>query len=71
MSSRNAYLTSEQQRKALVLYKMFCAARESHFARAVEEVDAADLREAVENVLRSEQLISEVKYVAVDDSETM
>ena len=74
MSSRNAYLTSEQRRKAPVLYKALCSAREvfeSRFARGMEEVDAADLREVVENVLRTEPLISEVQYVAVDDSETM
>lgn len=74
MSSRNAYLMAEQRDKAPIVYKALCAAREvfeSRFARGMEEVDAAALREVVENILRTEPLISEVQYVAIDDLETM
>ncbi|KAL3793462.1 hypothetical protein ACHAW5_001637 [Stephanodiscus triporus] len=74
MSSRNAYLMAEQRDKAPIVYKALCAAREvfeSRFARGMEEVDAAALQEVVENILRTEPLISEVQYVAVDDLETM
>lgn len=74
MSSRNAYLKAEQRATAPVVYKALCAAREvfeSRFARGMEELDAADLQEVVESILRNEPMISEVQYVAIDDLETM
>lgn len=74
MSSRNAYLTPEEREKAPVLYRALCAAREvfdSRFARGMEEMDAGDLREVVEDALQNELSMTEVQYVAVDDLETM
>lgn len=74
MSSRNAYLKAEQRAIAPVVYKALCAAREvfeSRFARGMEDLDAADLQEVVESILRTEPMISEVQYVAIDDLETM
>ncbi|KAL7527331.1 hypothetical protein ACHAXR_001899 [Thalassiosira sp. AJA248-18] len=74
MSSRNAYLTSEERDKAPVLYQALCAAREvfeSRCARGMDEVDAKDLREVVENILETEPSLTEVQYVAIDDLETM
>lgn len=74
MSSRNAYLTTEEREKAPIVYKALCAAREvfeSRYAGGSESVDADTLQEAVTNVLETEPLISEIQYVAVDDLETM
>eukprot|EP00956_Cyclotella_meneghiniana_P005310 scaffold6683_cov68-Cyclotella_meneghiniana.AAC.4 len=74
MSSRNAYLTEDERKKAPILYKALCAARElfeSRYARGMDELDAIDLREVVEEVLKLEPLIKQVQYIAVDDLEQM
>lgn len=74
MSSRNAYLTAEERSVAPIVYKALCAGREmfdSRLARGMEEVDATDLQEVVESVLKSEPMITEVQYVAVDDLDNM
>mmetsp|Transcript_10428 Transcript_10428/g.18306 ORF Transcript_10428/g.18306 Transcript_10428/m.18306 type:complete len:374 (-) Transcript_10428:174-1295(-) len=74
MSSRNAYLSPEEREKAPIVFKSLCAAREvfdSRLARGMEELDANDLHEVVEEVLKSEPLIKEIQYVAIDDLETM
>lgn len=74
MSSRNARLGDEERDRAPIIYKALLAAREvfdSRLARGMEEVDATDLQEVVESVLRTEKLISDIQYVAVDDLETM
>ena len=72
MSSRNAYLTEDERKKAPILFKALCAARElfeSRYARGMDELDAIDLREVVEEVLKLEPLIKQVQYIAVDDLE--
>lgn len=74
MSSRNAYLTPEEREKAPIVYQSLCAARElyeSRFSRGMEEIDAQDLQEVVEAILKTEPVISEIQYVAVDDLENM
>ena len=74
MSSRNAYLDAEQRRASPVIYKALCAARElydSRFSRGMEFIDATVLREVVEDILKTEPLISTIQYVAIDDVETM
>jgi len=74
MSSRNAYLTAEERERAPILYQSLRAARElfdSRFARGEEDVNADDLREVVNNVLKSEPMITKIEYVAIDDLENM
>jgi pantoate--beta-alanine ligase len=74
MSSRNAYLDTDQRRAAPVVYKALCAARElydSRFSRGMEFIDATVLQEVVEDILNTEPLISKIQYVAIDDMETM
>lgn len=74
MSSRNAYLTADERAKAPILFKALCAAREvyeSRLARGLEELEANDLKEVVEEVLKTEPFIKEVQYVAIDDLEQM
>ena len=74
MSSRNARLGDEERAKAPIIYKALLAAREvfdSRLARGMEEVDATDLQEVVQNVLQTEPMIKDIQYVAVDDLETM
>jgi len=73
MSSRNAYLTAEERRAAPVVYRSLCAARTlfQRLRQDDESISCDELREAVERVLKSEPLVSEVQYVAVDDKATM
>lgn len=74
MSSRNAYLTAEERERAPIVYQSLRAARElfdSRFARGEEDVNADDLREVVNNILKSEPMISKIEYVAIDDLENM
>ena len=74
MSSRNAYLSADEREKASILYKALCAAREmfeSRLARGLDELEACDLREVVEEVLKTEPMIKEIQYVAIDDLEQM
>lgn len=74
MSSRNARLSDEERVRAPIIYKALLAAQEvfdSRLARGMEEVDATDLQEVVENVLQTEPMIKDIQYVAVDDLETM
>lgn len=74
MSSRNAYLDTDQRRAAPVVYKALCAARElydSRFSRGMEFIDATVLQEVVEDILNTEPLISKIQYVAIDNMETM
>ena len=74
MSSRNARLGDEERAKAPIIYKALLAAQEvfdSRLARGMEEVDATDLQEVVQNVLQTEPMIKDIQYVAVDDLEMM
>ena len=74
MSSRNARLSDEERVRAPIIYKALRAAQEvfdSRLARGMDEVDATDLQEVVENVLQTEPMIKDIQYVAVDDLETM
>ena len=74
MSSRNARLGDEERDRAPIIYKALLAAQEvfdSRLARGMEEVDATDLQEVVQNVLQTEPMIKDIQYVAVDDLETM
>lgn len=75
MSSRNAYLTPGERRAAPVVYKSLCAARDLYQSALKSDgalpIPARSLADAVEEVLRSEELVSNVQYVTVDDRETM
>lgn len=74
MSSRNAYLTKNEREKAPILYKALCAAREvfeSRLSRGLEELEASDLSEVVVEILKTEPMIKEVQYIAIDDLEQM
>jgi pantoate--beta-alanine ligase len=81
MSSRNSYLTPNERAAAPVVHRSLCAARDL-FCRSIVDssntpaaaggaIEAHALREAVLEVLRSEPLVREVQYVAVDSKETM
>jgi pantoate--beta-alanine ligase len=75
LSSRNAYLTVEERKAAPVLYRGLCQAQAvwEHYTKSatVEDLSANVLREAVLNELRSEPLVTDMYYVAVDHPETM
>jgi pantoate--beta-alanine ligase len=76
MSSRNSYLTADERAAAPVVHRSLCAARDL-FRHSIADsngggaIEAHALRDAVLEVLRSEPLVREVQYVAVDSKETM
>lgn len=68
MSSRNAYLEQEERKAATALYRALTAA--SHSIKNGAS-DTSDIRGRMENVLRSEPLISEIQYASVYHTETL
>jgi pantoate--beta-alanine ligase len=72
MSSRNAYLTTEERAVAPIVYKSLSAARNLYTERRAGDVlSAADLQHTVTELLKSEPLVSQVQYVSVDSRTTM
>lgn len=73
MSSRNAYLSSQERSVAPIVFQSLCAARNLYHDSLAsgESVSAEQLQEAVQSVLKSEPLVSEVQYVSIDCRETM
>lgn len=72
MSSRNAYLTSDERRAAPVLYRSLCSARD--LLEGLQDngtIPSSQLREKVVSILREEPLVSDIQYVAIDNKNTM
>jgi pantoate--beta-alanine ligase len=69
MSSRNAYLTSEERRAAPALYKSLTAAKMLY--EKDRDIPTSDLVATVMSILQSEELVSDVQYVSVDSKATM
>jgi pantoate--beta-alanine ligase len=69
MSSRNAYLSTEERKVAPAIYRSLCSAKELYAQKSV--VSSSELIASVESVLRSEPLVSEIQYVTVDSKATM
>ena len=68
LSSRNAYLTTEQRRAAPVVYRALCRA-EQLWRQGVR--DGEQLRQEVRRVLQSEPLVEGIDYVSVADAATL
>ena len=68
LSSRNAYLTTDQRLAAPVIYRALCAAQE--LWRGGEQ-DAGRLRSAAMAVLQAEPMLESVDYVSVVDADSM
>ena len=68
LSSRNAYLTTEQRDAAPAVYRALLAA-EDVWRRG--QRDAASIRQAAINILERETLIDVVDYVSIVDADTM
>lgn len=68
LSSRNAYLTTDQRQAAPVIYRALCAAQE--LWRGGEQ-DAGRLRAAAMAVLQAEPMLESVDYVSVVDADSM
>ena len=68
LSSRNAYLTTEQRRAAPVVYRALCRA-EQLWQRG--EREGGRLRREVRMALQSERLVEEIDYVSVADASTL
>ena len=68
LSSRNAYLTTDQRLAAPVIYRALCAAQE--LWRGGEQ-DAGRLRAAAMAVLQAEPMLELVDYVSVVDADSM
>lgn len=72
MSSRNAYLTAEERMKAPVVYNSLCSAKTMfEQLKEGEGIPAEALKQAVQSVLQSEPLITDIQYVSVDHKATM
>ena len=73
LSSRNAYLNVEERKAAVVLYKSLGAAKEFYTKSTATHstMRAAEMKQIVMNVLKSESMVKEVQYVAIDSKETM
>jgi pantoate--beta-alanine ligase len=69
MSSRNAYLSSEERQAAPVIYRALTAARMVY--EKEKDVSTDDLVATVINILQGERLVSEVQYISVDSKATM
>jgi len=67
MSSRNTYLSIDERRAAMVLFRALCSARDA-FANG--EREAGVLRERMSDIIREEPLAQE-QYVSVADMETL
>lgn len=68
MSSRNAYLSQEERESASIIYKSLLYAQEL-FQKG--ETNAEKLREAIEDILKKEPLVSKIEYVEVVHPETL
>ena len=79
LSSRNAYLTASERRAAPILFKSLCAARNLFEAQKYKGENTSEqksmhptlLYAAVESVLRSETLVSDIRYISIDNKDTM
>jgi len=71
MSSRNAYLSEEERPLASVVYKSLQAAESIYSSSTTGTIPASQVVDAVNAVLHSEPLITDVQYVAVDNKENM
>lgn len=67
MSSRNTYLSIDERRAAMVLFRALCSARDA-FANG--EREAGVLRERMSDIIREEPLAQE-QYVSVADMESL
>ncbi len=73
LSSRNAYLNDNEKIAAAILYKSLMGAKEifeGSFAGNLP-MDANIISETVISILKTEPLVKEIEYVAVDSKETM
>ena len=68
LSSRNVYLTPEQQQAAPVIYR---ALSEAQRLWLEGETEAERLRGAVRDILKSEPLLEGIEYVSVADAGTL
>lgn len=72
MSSRNAYLSAPERLAAPVVYRSLCAAKDIFSKiQESESIPASQLQDIVQSTLRSEALVGEIQYVAIDDKATM
>ncbi len=67
MSSRNAYLSSEERRAAVVLYRDLVSC-EQMYEDGIR--DASGLRRAIESII-AQELSARVDYVSIADAETL
>jgi len=69
MSSRNAYLTAKERLAAPVLYRSLTAAKALY--ETDRNVATSDIVATVRDMLQSEELVSDIQYVSVDNRATM
>jgi len=70
MSSRNAYLSTQERSAASIIYKSLCEAQEK-FTTRQSHLSCKELKDAVVAKLQSEPLVKKIQYVSIDDRDTM
>jgi pantoate--beta-alanine ligase len=75
MSSRNVYLTEQQRKAAPIIYQSLCDAKQCYQSHVngvdTMQVSADIIRNTIQQRLRTEPLVTEIQYIAIDDKETM
>jgi pantoate--beta-alanine ligase len=69
MSSRNAYLSSEERKAAPIIFKALRTAKEQYLANP--SISSDTIAHTVNSILKTEPLIGEIHYVSVDNKATM
>mmetsp|Transcript_14624 Transcript_14624/g.17632 ORF Transcript_14624/g.17632 Transcript_14624/m.17632 type:complete len:131 (+) Transcript_14624:83-475(+) len=71
MSSRNAYLESDERAVAPILYQSLCSAQKLYQHSSGSSISSQELVDNVKSVIQSEPLVSEIQYISVDNLQTM
>lgn len=69
MSSRNAYLNTDERKAAPVIYRALRSAKEQFIANP--GISSVELADTVKKTLKTEALMGDIQYVSVDSKATM
>ena len=69
-SSRNVYLSPQERKAACILYKSLSSAQsmfQNHFSSSSQEMNCSVIVNNVNEILKSEPLVSSIEYVSLSD----
>jgi pantoate--beta-alanine ligase len=70
LSSRNAYLTPDEKKKANILYRSLLAGK-TMIEESQSSVSAVKVKQRIEEVLKSEPLVTKIEYISIASHEDM